>query len=144
MLPLNKHWAGMRHDVQEYIHNCPQCQFMQTAKMALKAKAQTYPFNMGVRQPWERLNIDTIGPLPPDKHGNKYIMVIIDVFSRFIELHAIPDLSAAIAAPKIVETISRYCCTPSQILTDNGTQYCNALSEHLYEIMMTEHLTIMP
>ena len=52
-------------------------------------------------------------------------------------------LSAATAAPKIVETISRYCCTPSQILTDNGTQYCNALAEHLYEIMMTDHLTIM-
>ena len=142
-LPPSEQWAGMRQSVQEFIHNCPQCQFMQTSKMALKAKAQTHPFNMGVRKPWERLNIDTIGPLPPDKDGNKYIMVIIDVFSRFIELHAVPDLSAAIAAPKIVETIGRYCCTPSQILTDNGTQYCNALAEYLYEIMMTDHLTIM-
>ena len=109
----------------------------------MKAKAQSLPFNMGVRKPWERLNIDTIGPLPPDKDGNKYIMVIIDVFSRFIELHPIPDLAAATAAPKIVETISRYCCTPSQILTDNGTQYCNALSEQLYALMRTEHLTIL-
>jgi len=46
--------------------------------MAMKAKAQSLPFNMGVRKPWERLNIDTIGPLPPDKDGNRYIMV----FSR--------------------------------------------------------------
>ena len=116
---------------------------MQTAKMALKAKAQTYPFNMGVRQPWERLNIDTIGPLPPDKHGNKYIMVIIDVFSRFIELHAIPDLSAAIAAPKIVETISLYCCTPSQILTDNDCSVCVSLQAMIQNLRKLRCLMIL-
>ena len=76
--------------------------------------------------PFERINIDTIGPMPIDVDGNQYTVVIIDVFPRFIELYAVPDLSALTAAKKVVEFIGRY-GVPSEVLTDNGTQFCNEL-----------------
>ena len=37
-------------------------------------------------RPMDRLNIDHIGPFPKDDQGNVYILVCIDVFSRFVEL----------------------------------------------------------
>ena len=91
----------------------------------------------------DRINIDSIGPFPVDDQNNKYIMVFIDVFSRFVELIAIPDLTALTAAKKIVEFIDRY-GIPSEILTDNGTQYVNQLSIELYDLMLTNHTTVMP
>ena len=34
----------------------------------------------------EMLHLDHIGPLTKDAHGNEYILVIIDAFSRWVEL----------------------------------------------------------
>ena len=88
----------------------------------------------------DRINIDSIGPFPPDEDGNKYIMVFIDVFSRFVELVPVPDTSALVAAKEIVKFVGRY-GTPDEILTDNGKQYLNELSTCLYDLMYTDQST---
>jgi hypothetical protein len=74
-------WKTMRRDVRRYIRNCPACQLLSDTKI----KAAVTPYNVSVWRPMERLNIDTIGPLPDDERGNCYIIVIIDVFSRLTE-----------------------------------------------------------
>ena len=140
-LPPSKWWGSMRTDVRQFIEQCPQCQFMKVAKHHIHGA--TRPYNMSVDKPMERINIDTIGPLPADEHGNRYIMVIVDVFSRFMELEAIPDLSAETAAASIVRFIGRY-GTPGEILTDNGTQYNNKLLKEIYETMIVDYITISP
>ena len=76
---------------------------MQASKLDLLNKVQIHPFNMTVGRPMDRINIDTIGPFKEDETGNKYIMVFIDVFSRFVELYAVPDLTAVTAAKRVVE-----------------------------------------
>ena len=42
-------------------------------------------FVLSTLKPMERIAIDTIGPLPNDM-GFKYIIVIIDTFTRYVEL----------------------------------------------------------
>ena len=69
---------------------------------------------------------DTIGPLPPNKYGNKFILNVIDCFSRFVEMYPIPDTIAVNAANALSQWVSRY-GIPSRIVTDNGTQYRNSL-----------------
>ena len=34
--------------------------------------------------------------------------------------------------------------TPNEILTDNGKQYVNELSTYLYDLMYTDHITVLP
>ena len=116
---------------------------MQAAKLAITKRAQIQPYNMATGQPMDRINIDTIGPFNEDDDGNKYIMVFIDVFSRFIELFAVRDLTAATAAKRVMKFTGRY-GIPSQILTDNGTQYINELANQIYDCMWTNHISIMP
>ena len=91
----------------------------------------------------DRLNMDSIGPLPKDQYNNEYILVIIDVFSRFVELYALPDLKALTAAKAIVQHIGRY-GQPEEIFTDNGTQFRNELVTQLIELMDVQHVTILP
>jgi hypothetical protein len=38
--------------------------------------------------------MDTIGPLPEDKEGNQYILVIIDCFTRFVEIYPTKTVNA--------------------------------------------------
>ncbi len=37
--------------------------------------------------PMKNISMDSVGPFPEDVHGNRYILVIIDEFSKFALLH---------------------------------------------------------
>ena len=139
-VPASEHWPNMRRDIRQYIHTCPACQFMQPSKMLI---ATTAPYNMSVHSPMDRINIDTIGPLPEDADGNKYIIVIIDVFSRYAEMYATKDATAITAAKCMVHWIGHY-GIPGELLTDNGKQYTADVIEQLCELLQLDHLTIMP
>ena len=140
-VPASEHWPNMRRDIRQYIHTCPACQFMQPSKMLI---ATTAPYNMSVHSPMDRINIDTIGPLPEDADGNKYIIVIIDMFSRYAELYTIKDATAITTAAKcMVHWIGHY-GIPGELLTDNGKQYTADVIEQLCELLQLDHLTIMP
>ncbi len=89
-------------------------------------------------EPFETLNIDTIGPLPKDDLGNIYVLVIIDCFSRFIELYAVPDTSAPPAAKCVLQHLGRY-GAPRRIRTDNGSQFVNEMMNELITLVGTEH-----
>ena len=132
-------WATMRKDVKDFIRQCVQCQM----QADLELRVHIAPFNVSRYYPMDRLNMDSIGPLPKDEHGNEYILVSIDVFSRFVELYSIPDLTALTAAKAIIQHIGRY-GQPEEILTNNGTQFRNKLMAQLTNLMDVQHLTIMP
>jgi hypothetical protein len=83
-------WKNMRRDVKEFIKNCPTCQKSQQRKLLFDSK----PFSLSGTYPMESISMDSIGELTADKYGNKHILVIIDNFSRFVELYPLPDLSA--------------------------------------------------
>ena len=84
------------------------------------------------------LNIDTIGPLPKDDRGNIYVLVIIDCFSRFIELYPVPDTSAPPAAKCVLQHLGRY-GAPRRIRTDNGSQFVNEVMDELISLVGSEH-----
>jgi hypothetical protein len=134
-------WGTMRHDVKQFIKLCPGCQFMRQAK--LQIHTQIDPFTMSKAEPMERWNIDTVGPFPPDVDGNNCVIVIVDVYSRWVEFHACKDFSAASAAKAIIQSIGRY-GTPSEILTDNGKQFIADILLELYDCINTQHLRITP
>jgi hypothetical protein len=90
-----------------------------------------------------RLNVDTIGPFTPDAFGNSYIIVVIDTFTRFIELYKSPDATALSAARALLQHCGRY-GVPEQLLTDNGPQFYNELIEDLTKLMGMQHLFTVP
>ena len=86
-----------------------------------------------------RVSIDTLGPLPADAEGNEYIIVIIDSFTRWVELYPCPSANAAEAVKALLSYIKTF-GQPSQLLSDNGTQYANQVVEELCAILGTEHI----
>ena len=128
----------MRQRVRQYIKECPCCQMMSFIKLAV----HTHPFTAGVYGPWERVNIDTIGPLPEDELGNKYIIAIIDCFSRFLELYPAKDATAAAASEALFQSFGRF-GTPQEILSDNGSQYVNELITQFAELTGVDHMLTM-
>ena len=126
-------WRYMRTHVQNFIRKCEFCQANSEKKVTVKVQ----PFTRASYHPMEVLNIDTIGPLPKDDFGNEYILVIIDCFSRWVELFAIPDTSALGAAQALLQHCGRF-GVPALIRSDRGSQFVNGLIEQLSVLLVTD------
>ena len=129
----NLKWRKMRQHTKKFIQLCPCCQKMSMLKPQITAKR----YIRSVYTPWQKINIDTIGPLPIDEDMNKYIIVIIDCFSRFVLLYPSKDASAKSAAYAVLNCIGLF-GSPYEILSDNGKQYVNDIIKELMYFIGTE------
>lgn len=130
----NEHWPERAQHVKSFLRKCPYCQ----KSAQIKIPIITNPYTVASYGLMDRINVDTIGPLPPDEHGNKYIVVIIDCFSRFIELYPAEDTKAVSAAKAVMHFAGRY-GIPAQILSDNGTQFANSIMKEMEQLFGYEH-----
>jgi hypothetical protein len=82
----------------------------------------------------QRLSIDTINIDTPDEYGNSSIIVIIDCFSRWVELYPAQDYSAKSAAMALLQFVGRF-GVPEVIHSDKGTQYINELIQQFTRLI---------
>ena len=73
--------------------------------------------------PLEKVHMDFVGPLPRTDRGNEHILVIVDSFSKWVELIPLPSQDAeGTAKAAINEFFFRFGC-PIEILTDQGRNF---------------------
>jgi len=133
------HPPHLRAQIRKLVASCPFCQKMSFIKPAV----HTRNFTMASAYPFQRLSVDTLGPFDADEDGNKYILVTIDDFTRFVTLHAIKDEKAVTAAKCLVNYLGIF-PTPQQLLSDNGPQYAARLVKELVSMIGSQQLTIHP
>ena len=134
LISIRQKWKGMRKHIRQFIQLCPVCQKLRERHLALKA----HPFTTAAYLPMDVLNIDTIGPVDSDDDGNKFILVIVDCFTRWVELFPMPDTSAISAAEAILQHVGRY-GIPSTIRSNRGSQFVNEIITQLIQLMHSDH-----
>jgi hypothetical protein len=139
LLRCNTTFNHMRKYVTLFIKQCPCCQ----KQSQIKIPIQTTPFFTSTYTPMSRIALDSIGELPEDVFGYKHVQVIIDTCTRTIELKPTRTVDAEEGADALIAWIGRY-GAPSEIVTDNGTQYMNKLFEELNNIFQNEHISTIP
>ena len=123
----NKGWEGMRDHVRKFIKACKCCQKMSY----LKVPIVTQKFTLASYEPFERINIDTIGPLPASAEGYNNILVIVDCFTRWITLYPMKDQTMANAKRQLLWHFGHF-GVPSKIVHDGGPQFDNKEIEELF------------
>jgi hypothetical protein len=91
LLQQGHYWPQLRGHVKSFIKRCPCCQKMSQ----IKTPIQLLRYTLAKYEPMKRINVDTVGPLPEDTHGMKYVLVIIDCFTRWVQLYPIPSTGAS-------------------------------------------------
>ena len=81
-----------------------------------------------IEEPFQRIAMDIIGPLPKSCAGYKYILVICDYTTRYPE--AVPLRS--IDAEHVAEELMKVFGIPQEILTDQGTNFTSQLLKEVY------------
>jgi len=104
--------------------SCPTCQKMDTRHKAIRVSQ----FVLSTLKPMQRIAMDTRGPLDIAKQF-RYIIVIIDTFTCYVELFPTKDVSAEAATAAAPWRHSCRFGTPLEIMTDYGTQFMNKTLE---------------
>ena len=124
------HWRGLYKDVAEYVSKCVTCKARN-----LKRELRPLQEMEEVRFPFEKIGIDTCGPHPTSKTGNKYLVTIICLYTGWPEIFPVSDkLAQTVATIILEEIIPRHAC-PLTILSDNGREFCNQIIDHICEVM---------
>jgi transposase InsO family protein len=131
--------SDLRHRVADFISSCAICQKTRLRQLPVAAALHT----TAVEQPFAVLSVDTIGPLPVDSHSNKYIVVIVDSFTRFVELWPCKDVTARAAAEAVLQVVGRY-GVPKEVRSDQGSQFTAELVADLLTFLQIEHRFSIP
>jgi transposase InsO family protein len=104
----------------------------------IKIPIHAHPFTTSRYYPMECLNMDYVGPYP----NGGYILVIIDTFTRWVELYHSPDATAESAASSLPQHFGRYGAT-TQIQSDRGPHFVANLVKEFLKLIGTEHCLTM-
>ncbi|CAF3051359.1 unnamed protein product [Rotaria sp. Silwood2] len=89
--------------------------------------------------------MDFHGPITPtSQRGNKYIISLTDILSKFVVTKAVRDNTAQTAVRFLKEDIISKFGTPRCILTDNGTHFTSTLMNELIKQIGSTHLYSTP
>jgi transposase InsO family protein len=100
----------------------------------IKAPIHAFPFTTSTYVPMQCLNIDFVG-LYPD---GGYIMVIIDTFTRWVELFPSPRADAKHASLNLFQHFGRF-GVPAQIRLDRGSHFVNETIKEFLALVGTQH-----
>ncbi|GFV17648.1 retrovirus-related Pol polyprotein from transposon 412 [Trichonephila clavipes] len=86
----NYYWTGMRKYITDYVKNCPDCIKYKASNQKPSGLLQT-PVPA---QRFETLAIDLFRSLPESKDGNRWILIIEDCTTKWVELFVLPNATA--------------------------------------------------
>lgn len=110
------YWLHCREDVEDWCRKCTKCASVKGPQTRSRGALKLY--NVGA--PWERIALDIAGPFPITDKGNRYILVVVDYFTKWPEAFAIPNQEAVTVAEKLVNEVFCRFGLPLEIHADQG------------------------
>lgn len=74
------YWPAMNQAIAEYIRNCEVCKITKAKNQILTPPAGKF---IEAIRPWRVVATDICGPFVPSRSGNRFLLVAVDVFSKF-------------------------------------------------------------
>ncbi len=137
-LRTHYYWPTMKIDTEKYVNQCTKCAVYKGVATGL-APIQQYP---PPTRPFERVSVDLL-QLPPSHQGSKYVVVMVDMFSRFVILEPIAEKTARAVAHAIVSRLICEHTAPRVLLSDNGADFRNKiLQEICSQFNITQTFTV--
>eukprot|EP00731_Ephydatia_muelleri_P022289 Em0014g880a len=119
--------------------NCPSCQKASSKRVA---PAPLIPLPV-IGEPFSRIALDIVGPLPRSRSGNRFVLVICDYATRYPEAIPLRSVDAEHVAEQLVQVFSRV-GIPQEIMSDQGSNFMSALLAEMYGLLKIQRLRTTP
>ena len=124
-------WPCYTRDTEEWIAKCPVCAKKRRPAPQPKAQVQSIP----VGGPVEMWAMDFVGPLPLSESGNRYLLVMADYYTRWVEAIPLPDQRAETVARVILRDIVSSYDVPAVLHSDKGPNFESKLIKELANLL---------
>jgi hypothetical protein len=115
------YWSNRTECVKTIVRSCQQCQLVRSEGSIRSGDERLK--SIPICDLFHRVALDTAGPLPETRAGNKYILVAIDHYSKWCEAKAVADHGAQTAARFLEDDLICRYGVPKFVLTDNGGEW---------------------
>ena len=133
------YWPTLFKDVAEYCRSCPDCQKTDSRG---QRKMPLVPLPI-IQEPFSRIAMDIVGPLPRSRKGNRYILVVCDYSTRFPEAIPLRSIDAQSVAEELINFFARVGIL-REILTDQGSNFMSQLLQEMYRLMKIHPIRTSP
>ena len=133
------YWPSMHKDVASSCQCCETCQRFRKRK---PSRVPLIPLPV-VAEPFSRVAMDVVGPLPRSRSGNKYVLVLCDYATRYPEAVPLRNVEAETVAEELVKVFARV-GIPQEMLTDQGSNFQSQLLQELYHLLHVDAIRTSP
>jgi len=134
------YWPGWTNDVRTELKKCAPCAQYHRGKAP--KQTQLHPFTGG--EPFEVIAIDITGKHPRSSRGNEYILTVIDLFSKWVEVFPLRNHTAPVVAKTLMDNfITRY-GAPKRLISDQGPEFESELFQELCRRMEIDKIRTSP
>ena len=113
-------WPGLRDDVKRFARACHICAVSKDF-LPTPAPAPMLSVDISSLEPMEKVSIDIMGPLETAEDGSKYLAVMEDYFSKWLEVKPISKLGGAVLKDWFASEIIPRWGVPKEIVSDRGS-----------------------
>ena len=117
-------WPRMWVEVKEFVRSCSGCQ---RASRKDQARAPLQPLQVE-SEPFSKVAYDLVGPLPKSSSGYRYILTMMDLFSKFPAAVPLKKVDNTSVLEGMLEVFASY-GLPKVLLTDQGSVFTSRLTK---------------
>uniref|UniRef100_A0A914E400 RNA-directed DNA polymerase n=1 Tax=Acrobeloides nanus TaxID=290746 RepID=A0A914E400_9BILA len=128
-------WQGLRNDCEKWALACPVCTFTRRPRKntpPLLPVVAAFPFDLVC------LDILKMGMTT---RGNKYALVMVDHFTKYLIAIPLLDKSSESVARAIVENLILTHGSPKKLHSDKGTEFLNKIMDTLINVLKIGYST---
>lgn len=125
------YWPGMRTYITNYIKECVPCQRYKADNRKPAGLLQT----PAVSRRFEVVSVDLFGPLVETPRKNRWVLVVEDVCSRWVELFPLENATSAECAQMLVNEVFLRYGVPRRLISDNGVQFVSEVMQQVCHVL---------
>lgn len=132
------HWVNLKQQALDLVSECVQCKRFNTSQIRHSPHRPVH-----AKYPGDHWAIDLTGPLPITDNGNSYLLVMIDICSRFVILRPLKDKTAESVVKAIIPIFCDF-GLPMIVQSDNGKEFVNKVMKRFKVKAGFDHRLITP
>lgn len=114
------YWPAMEDAVRKY---CQACETCKRVKYPNTNRVPTMGRQKLASLPWQTISVDFVGPFPRSKNGNSVLLVITDLFSKFVVIQPLRDAKTNALITFLENMVFLLFGVPEILISDNGVQF---------------------
>ena len=130
------YWPSTENDSAEYVKKCHKCKEFGNV---LTTKLEVH--HMSAPWPFAQWGMDIIGPFNLGKGQCKYLLVVVDYFTKWIEVEPLASIMTNKVQAFVWKSIVCKFGLPNKIISDNGRQFIDAGLQDFYKGLYTHSIT---